>query len=126
MYRIDINWENKSPFLGVASGECIIIERQGSWLKDIEVSRFKVKKERSTSGYSNVHGIKQHPFASLRLIIDTMMHAYFDGMLLKDMSFQWIDEIRETDTEYLIVIKKDGIFKNHNKKGGESNGAEQS
>ena len=95
--RIKIKWEFRSPLLQIATG---ILK-----VEDIDLGRVdqllfqcKVKIEPGMLGYSSLdktdenQGIPHKLFEELRPTIDTMVRSYYQGMLLKKSSYEWIDD----------------------------------
>ena len=97
MIRINIKWDFISPSLRVISG-ILTVENFASdaTSKGEVLLRCRVKKESGTLGYSSIDdkgkgGIPHYLFEALRPQINTMVRSYYDGVLLKDFQYDWVE-----------------------------------
>jgi len=84
MYKIEIDWGFRSPSLGILTGE-VRIDNIDMGMISKNVEPCIIKKERGTTGYKNCPSL----FTRAKPLVDIMVHAYFDGMLMEEKSLLW-------------------------------------
>ena len=96
--RIDIKWEFVSPLLQTASGVVLIEEHYhdltGSPITK-KILKFRCHIEKNSSGFSGMQegeGVTSETFNLFEAEIRSMMKHYFDGMLLRDKMYHWIED----------------------------------
>ena len=94
MLRISINWTFVSPVLRVSTGILKVEFQNKDWAFE-EIFRCKVRKEQGTIGYSGIPpdlGVPADLFEALRPTINTMVRAYWDGMILEKSTYEWVED----------------------------------
>lgn len=103
MLRIHIEWEFTSPFLQTASGILYIIDMyHGFGKSDRILLKCKVEKKTGSTGYSSIdktRGIHSTFFESLKPYIDVMIQSYYDGMVLNNKTYAWVDDSADMSFE---------------------------
>ena len=91
-WRVIINWDFVSPTLRIATGEVNLafINSSLNNYKIYESHDFKVDVREDSLSYQEVPtGILT---GIMKDTVDTMVQAYFDGVVLKKSSFTWIEK----------------------------------
>ncbi len=94
MIRLHIDWEFISPSLRVASG---ILEVRDMYLtRNTLLLQCKIKKESGCTGYKSIDntlpGIHTKLFEEIKSQLDTMIDSFFQGVLLSDKTYCWIND----------------------------------
>jgi len=100
MYKIEIEWGFRSPMLGILTGEVRIGQLNMGTLSHDEHPSFSVKKERNVLGY------KQCPviFERTKPLVDLMVEAYYDGMLMSDRSYHWFRNSHRHNHDVVVTM----------------------
>jgi len=85
MYKVEIKWDFRSPTLGVLTGDVQIGNISMGKLSEHDATSFKVKKERNSLVYTGAPKIIQR----CKPLIDVMVYAYYEGMLMSPESVAW-------------------------------------
>ncbi len=101
MYKIEIKWGFRSPTMRILTGEVQIGRLDMGRLDQEEFPSFPVKKEQGQRGYKNCPAI----FNSCKPLVDTIVDAYFDGMIMSEESFQWFDGCHRHNHDVTIKMK---------------------
>ena len=95
--RIRIDWTFVSPLLRIASG-ILKVEVVTNGKVNKLLFKCKVKKESGSLGYSSSDkndeslSIPHRLFEELKPTIDVMVRSYFQGMILENSDFHWIED----------------------------------
>lgn len=105
MYKIEVHYEFVSPFLRVLSGTVKIGQTGFGMLTAKQAKAFPFKKEQNTLGYQNCPPI----FSRTKPMVDTLIKAYYDGMILNDLSVNWFKnahtkKISEMEHDVIITM----------------------
>jgi len=98
MYKIEIDWGFRSPTLGILTGEVRIGKISMGKLDHEEFTSFSVKKERNVLGYSGGSAI----FTRSKPLVDTMVRAYYDGMLMSNNSYEWFRDCSRHNNDVIL------------------------
>lgn len=100
MYKIEVEWDFRSPTLAVLTGKVKIGHINMGMLSDHDSTTFSIKKERNTLGYEGCPAI----FQRCKPLLDVMVRSYYDGMLMKNESMEWFkNSSRKNNTVYLTM-----------------------
>lgn len=88
MYKVEIDWDFRSPTLRVLTGQVRIGRIDMGALNEGEFPSFPVKKERHTLGYEQCPAI----FDRTKPVVDMMVRAYYDGMIMRNQSVYWFQD----------------------------------
>jgi len=100
MYKIEIDWDFRSPTLAVLTGNVRIGQIGFGLLDKQKFPSFPVKKDRYTLGYKNCSAL----FGRCKPIVDIMTRSYYDGMLMRNESVQWFrDCYRKNENVYITI-----------------------
>jgi len=100
MYKIEIDWGFKSPFMQVLTGTIRIDNINMGSINQEEVPGFKVKKDMNTLGYKNCPAILN----SCKPLVDVMVRSYYDGMKLSDRSIEWFENSTRKNNEIFLTM----------------------
>lgn len=95
MIRISIDWNMISPFLRTISGILTIEEVDTTYVeKPIILIQCKVDRKAGSTGYSSIDekGIPTDLFDEIKPFIDVMMHSYYNGIIMENSDFHWVEE----------------------------------
>ena len=102
MYKIEIDWGFKSPYLQVVNG--IVRIDQINMVGGIDKERvpgFPVKKQIGSIGYQNCCAL----FSRCKPLVDVMVRSYFDGMRLSETSVEWFDHCSRHNNDVTLIMK---------------------
>jgi len=100
MYKIEIDWNFKSPHLQVLTGTVRIDNIQMGSIDRSVVPGFPVKKEMNTCGYKDCPAI----FDSCKPLVDVMVRSYYDGMRLSKQSIEWFGNGARKNNEIFLTL----------------------
>ena len=100
MYKIEIDWGFKSPFMQVLTGTVRIDNISMGTIDPGKSPGFKVKKEQGTTGYKNCPAI----FERCKPLVDVMVRSYFDGMKMSDCSVEWFRNCSKKNEEIHLTM----------------------
>jgi hypothetical protein len=100
MYKIEIDWGIRSPFLRVLRGTVRIDQLDMGLINPKEIEGFPVEKEMNTTGYSNCPAI----FTRCKPLVDVMVRSYFEGMLLSDHSVEWFQSCHRKNEQVFLTL----------------------
>ena len=100
MYKIEIDWDFRSPTLGVLTGQVRIGHIDMGGLTDKDSDPFTVKKERNTRGYDRCPAI----FTRCKPLVDLMVDAYYDGMLMSNRSYHWFRDANSHNDNLIVTL----------------------
>ena len=100
MYKIEIEWDFRSPVMRVLTGHVRIGKIDMGRLDKTEFPSFPVKKEQGSRGYKNCPAI----FNSFKPLVDLMVDSYYDGMIMKEESFAWIRNGSRHNNDVHIIM----------------------
>lgn len=95
MIRITIDWKFISPLLQVVSGIVTVEEIDTLYVEHpYIIFKCKIKLESGCTGYQSIdeNGINTELFEKYKPAIDLMAKGYFNGIVLKDQMFHWLEE----------------------------------
>ena len=100
MYKIEIDWDFRSPSLGVLTGQVKLGHIDFGLLDPKKFPPFPIKKEKSSRGYSNCPAL----FNRCKPLVDIMVDAYYDGMLMRELSYSWFRDCSRYNNDVTIII----------------------
>ena len=100
LYKIEIDWDFRSPSLRVLTGEVRIGRIDFGILDPTKFPSFPVKKEEGMLSYKNCSAL----FSRCKPLVDVMVRSYFDGMKLKDKSITWFDDCSRKNNTVFITM----------------------
>jgi hypothetical protein len=100
MYKIEIDWDFRSPSLGVLTGKVKIGHIQMGLLDENEFPSFHLKKERNTLGYKRCPAI----FQRTKPLVDLMVRSYYDGMLMRKESMEWFTDCSRVNNSVYLTM----------------------
>jgi hypothetical protein len=101
MYKIEIDWGFKSPYLQVVNGIVRIDQINMGGIDKERVPGVPVKKQMGSVGYKNCDAL----FSRCKPLVDVMVRSYFDGMRMSEKSVEWFDQCWRHDYDVTIVMK---------------------
>lgn len=101
MYKVEIDWDFRSPTLRVLTGHVRLGTLNMGMLNQREYPSFPVRKEFGTREYKDCPAI----FNSFKPLVDLMVDSYYDGMLMKGQSFAWVESGARHNNEVIIRMK---------------------
>lgn len=105
MIRMNIKWNFVSPSLRVVSGllsvDDLEVGKEGR-----NIFKCKVKVEEGSLGFSSIEddGIPSKLFESIKEQIELMSRSFFNGVILRDCCYHWLDEL--SSDNFLSLEKK--------------------
>jgi len=100
MYKIEIDWDFRSPVLRILTGHVRIGQIDMGRLSEKEFPSFPVKKEQNTRGYEECPAI----FNSFKPLVDLMVDSYYDGMIMSEESFGWVRNGSRHNNDVFITM----------------------
>jgi hypothetical protein len=100
MYKIEIDWDFRSPHLQAVTGIVKIDNIDFGRINPIETPGFPVRKERGALGYKNCSAL----FSRCKPLVDVMVRSYFDGMILSDCSVEWFQNCYRKDNDIFLTM----------------------
>jgi hypothetical protein len=100
MWKIEIDWKIRSPFLRVLTGDIRITNNITIGGINKNIYPFPVKKQYNSLEYQNCSEL----FCRCNTLVDVMVNSYFDGMKLSDHSYVWFDDCERNDNEVIIKM----------------------
>jgi hypothetical protein len=100
MWKIEIDWKTRSPFLSVLTGDIRIANNITMGGINKNILPIPIKKEIGCTQYKNTTQL----FSQCKTLIDVMVHSYFDGMKLSDHSYVWFNDCERNDNEVIIKM----------------------
>lgn len=100
MYKIEIDWNFKSPFMQILTGTVRIDNISIGTINSQIIPGFRVKKEQGITDYTNCPAI----FDRCKPLVDVMVRSYFDGMNLSDCSVEWFRNCSKKNEEIYLTM----------------------
>ena len=100
MYKIEIDWDFKSPHLQVLTGTVRIDEIAFGGIDPKKIPGFRVRKEQGSTEYSECPAI----FTRCKPLADVMVRSYFDGLLMSNKSVEWFSSCHRKNNEVFLTL----------------------
>jgi hypothetical protein len=100
MYKIEIDWGFKSPFMQVLRGTVRVDNIVIGSINPEEVHPSQIKKDQHTLGYKNGTAILNR----CQPLVDVMVRSYFDGMRMSDCSIEWFRDCHRHNNEIHLTL----------------------
>lgn len=84
-----------SPFLKTISGILTIEEVDPTYVQQpILLIKCEVNRKPGSTGYSSIDGkgIPTDLFDEIKPFIDAMIHSYYNGIIMENSDFHWVEE----------------------------------
>lgn len=101
IYKIEVDWKMRSPLLQVLTGEVRIDQIDMGRIDHKKIAPILIKKEQGMLGYTDCPTI----FNRCKPLVDVMVRAYFDGMMMQDTSYVWFDGCHRHNNTVTITMK---------------------
>jgi hypothetical protein len=99
LVRIDVKWDFISPSLRVVSGTIKVVDINYSYNNKETIFEYKVKITNKSINFKAIEG-KRLPsdlFEFIQEKVDLLVKSFFDGVILKNNCYCWLNEIESNE-----------------------------